>query len=145
MHIEPLETFNKLGQPIGPPKTQIELSRDLLSEKVKSLQPNSLSKFFTEEIEFFSQFWKENNGFDDGTLEGIDNAEDVDLPLPADNYFIYKKLKSTPDEKIKHEFMFLINIFSVYLQESVEDILKVASSYCKSIYVFRGSSLLINT
>ena len=106
------------------PKTKVEVSQGFLSERMKTLQPKSLSKFFTEEIEFFSQFWKENkNKTDDSEL--ADDSELVDLPLPADNYFIYKKLKSAPDDKIKHEFMFLVNIFSAYLQEPAEDILKV--------------------
>ena len=106
------------------PKTKVEVSQDLLSERMKTLQPKSLSKFFTEEIEFFSQFWKENkNSTEDSEL--AEDPELVDLPLPADNYFIYKKLKSAPDDKIKHEFMFLVNIFSAYLQEPAEDILKV--------------------
>jgi len=120
MDVAELEPYQdphgELNEP--PMRTKIEVAENFLSKQTKKFKPKKISSFFNEELQFVSENYK--------TLDTI-NEDDVavDFPLPCDNYFIYSLFNSVPDEKIKHEFLFLINIFSVYMQEPLEDILKV--------------------
>jgi len=90
----------------------------------KSSKQYTISPFFSQELEFVSQHQdlvanpNENHNQNE-------EEEQIAMPLPCDNYFIYKKFQSIPTNKIKNEFLFLLNLFSAYLLEPVEDILNV--------------------
>ncbi len=87
----------------------------------KSSKEYKISPFFSQELEFVSKHQDlAVNNQDEGEEE-----EQIAMPLPCDNYFIYKKFQSIPTNKIKNEFLFLLNLFSAYLLEPLEDILNV--------------------
>jgi len=78
-----------------------------------------ISTFFSQELEFVSKHQDLVNSKKESFEE---EEEQVAMPLPCDNYFIYKKFQSIPNHKIKYEFLFLLNLFSAYLLEPLEDL-----------------------
>jgi hypothetical protein len=74
------------------------------------------SESFQDEIKSFSELRNNQTEFD---------LYEDKLTAPTDNFFISKKLKSTPLETEKHEFLFVLNFFATYLNEDIDSIEKV--------------------
>lgn len=85
------------------------------------------SEWIEDELHFFSELKKS-----EATNPKLANEK---LTVPSDNFFLIKKFNSMPLENHKYEFLFILNFFSVYMEESVDAIEKVNPNLLKLIFV----------
>lgn len=121
-------------------KSEVKFDSQFASKAFGEKQYEALSKFFAEEKELIYDHKDEvlevlqNMGEDDEEVE-------IGFPLPCDTYNYLDHVKSTPDDKLPREYVFLINYVSRYLNvkpdavtaavKTIDYILQTASNLFK--------------
>jgi hypothetical protein len=93
------------------------LIKDTTSKPDDSLKNAEVSQNIKEEAIYWNKILKKSENPNDKGLH---------IPTACDNFYVSKKVSSISTSEYKIEFLFLLNFFSIYIDEPIDELEKVS-------------------
>ncbi len=120
------DNISELGEYFEEPTTGNEENRVLIKDTASKLDDANKNPEISENICEEATHW--NKIF---KRVGNPNEKGLHIPTACDNFYVSKKVSSISTSEYKLEFLFLLNFFSIYFDEPIDELEKVSQNILK--------------